>query len=339
MSHRVRSPIVRLFLGAVLIAPALLHLDAPSEAAQAVAVRQIRLPLLWCVTEGSPLAGDTKAGGTVNSPDFNSITQRASDLAWKLHANIVFFAKTATPKGPRPVLVIGDPDTSVGEKGDIDAGFLSLEPANAASSCKQAWKARHPSWQGIIAVSARKFVNAGLTQGVTPPVPKALRVKSRVPGTGKRGDDLCGKPRHLTPDDVIPQLWTVVVDPRFYGITYSGSPEHTLAHELGHLLMLGHGNGLDDNLDGAPPLLPRGSRRYDEYCDPLWLVPPENVKVAEDELASSQDCEHSSLMRDQGCTSTYILRPLQVETARAVAVQIPGHVVVGPEVAGAGVSP
>ena len=39
-------------------------------------------------------------------------------------------------------------------------------------------------------------------------------------------------------------------------------PSKVVAHELGHTLMLGHGNGLDDNADGLlPPTI--GIRRFD----------------------------------------------------------------------------
>lgn len=99
----------------------------------------------------------------------------------------------------------------------------------------------------------------------------------------------------------------------------SGSPVTVLAHELGHNLLLGHGNGLDDDGDGLLPGL-AGPRRYDEICDPDWLVPPRNTDVAED-VGSANPC---SLMQNFACSTT--LRPLQVETARGVAGFVPGSV-------------
>jgi hypothetical protein len=93
----------------------------------------------------------------------------------------------------------------------------------------------------------------------------------------------------------------------------------TLAHELGHNLFLGHGNGLDDNGDGRPIGF-NGPRRYDEYCDPGWLLAPGNTVLAED-VNSATPC---SLMQAKACSGE--LRPLQVETARGVALLLPGAV-------------
>jgi hypothetical protein len=150
-----------------------------------------------------------------------------------------------------------------------------------------------------------------------------------VSEAGDRADDLCGHPRALTVDDVTPQLWGVVVDPRSYD-EYSwiqGNPVYTLGHEFGHMLMLGHGNGLDDNGDGAPAgteylppfddLLGPSVRHFDENCDALG--------TEEDALTPFVDCEQSaSLMRETGCYSISTLQPLQVEMARAVAELVPG---------------
>ena len=55
----------------------------------------------------------------------------------------------------------------------------------------------------------------------------------------------------------------------------------TLAHELGHAMLLGHGNGLDDNHDGLlPPTT--GIRRFDGTAIRCWLLAPDNTLVAED---------------------------------------------------------
>jgi len=95
-------------------------------------------------------------------------------------------------------------------------------------------------------------------------------------------------------------------------------------HELGHNLFLGHGNGLDDNQDGRPAGRP-GPRRYDEYCDPAWLLPPGNQLVAEDLATDFVDCDRtgSVMVRYATCPN---LQPLQVETARRVARLMPGFV-------------
>jgi hypothetical protein len=99
----------------------------------------------------------------------------------------------------------------------------------------------------------------------------------------------------------------------------SPKPERLLAHELGHNLYLGHGNGLDDDGDGRPAFA-TGRRRYDQYCDPDWLLAPQNIDVAEDVGSAT----HCSLMQAAACSSD--VRPLQAETARGVARYMPGFI-------------
>jgi hypothetical protein len=106
-----------------------------------------------------------------------------------------------------------------------------------------------------------------------------------------------------------------------------------LAHELGHNLFLSHGNGLDDNGDGRPAGM-TGSRRYDQYCEPGWLLAPGNSVLAED-VGSATTC---SLMQTSSCSAN--IRPLQRETARGVARHLPGFVDGTPGlVIGSGIAP
>jgi hypothetical protein len=95
-------------------------------------------------------------------------------------------------------------------------------------------------------------------------------------------------------------------------------PVKVLAHEIGHTLMLAHGNGLDDNSDELlPPAA--GIRRFDEYCDFLGLTEDPNTFTS---------CEaSSSLLVGNSCKN---LRPLQREMARAVGKLVPGAVLPDP---------
>jgi hypothetical protein len=133
---------------------------------------------------------------------------------------------------------------------------------------------------------------------------------------GQRGEDLCDEPRNLDARDVYeldgdadhPDVgFATIAEPsQFF------SPDHhgrVLAHELGHVLALGHGNGLDDNHDGIEPGQP-GARRFDEYCDPLGT----------DEDPADQPC--TSLMEDGAPCEP--LTALQVEMATAAAAVMPG---------------
>ena len=104
-----------------------------------------------------------------------------------------------------------------------------------------------------------------------------------------------------------------------------------IAHELGHDLLLGHGNGLDDNGDGLIPsndgltLSNPGDRRYDHYCDSLGTNedPPtgqcEGLDADEDDPASVMNAATTPCMK---------LWPLQIEQARAAARLKPGAVTV-----------
>ena len=91
---------------------------------------------------------------------------------------------------------------------------------------------------------------------------------------------------------------------------------------IGHNLFLGHGNGLDDNHDGKPAGM-RGPLRYDEYCDPGWMLPPNFEELAEDKNTVFVSCaQNGSLMFPSASCPN--LQPLQVETARGMALLMPG---------------
>src|SRR5262249_49662903 len=95
----------------------------------------------------------------------------------------------------------------------------------------------------------------------------------------------------------------------------------TLAHELGHTLLLGHGNGLDDNHDGLQPPL-SGARRFDQYCDPLALN-PSTLDPREDDGTPFTNCVASSSVMEAHAPCNN-LQPLQVDQAREVAKLLPG---------------
>lgn len=270
-----------------------------------------------CVIEGSADAFGKPAGSLVstNKTILNNFF-RVSEI-WE-PASISFIPLVITnEKGIKGVPVIRDPFVGDREnKGDIDVQSGSAQPVFAAAACNDQWNTMDQNAEGIIVVIARDFIN-GIAQAVASSPKKSLWVAQASPLTGKRGDDMCGEPRQLVRNDVFNldpsngsgQGWLVLQEEGQYDNT-----DHlirSLAHELGHVLFLGHGNGLDDNLDGL--LTGPGSRRFDHYCDPLGLA--SNGKPNED----TNGC---SLMGQSAACTT--ITPLQVEMARSVAQLLPG---------------
>lgn len=287
----------------------------------------IQLPVRWCVVQGSPQAGNKQPGETVDGARLLSLLQNVNNVVYLPEASILLRHASA----PEGIPVIKDP--SVGEHlGDL-AISNNDEWHTGIALCAKAWADRYPEQKGTVLVNARtiipdSFLNVG---GVAPAIPFALRVQSPEPGSGQRGNDLCGHPRHLMVSDITWLDGVAVYDQAMFkapGSRYTGdtlAPIKVLAHEIGHTLTLGHGNGLDDNNDGLQPPT-AGARRFDEYCDRL--------EETEDNTTPPTTCEASlSLMRNSDCTN---LQPLQREMAREAAKLVPGAVVTDPSADPAG---
>jgi hypothetical protein len=295
-----------------------LHLAAPAPVASGDAKDPdrrwlIQVPIQLCAVEGSELAATRHPGELVPPRQFLDTLRSVNDTIWYPQAQVAF--STARED---LIPVIADPSPPIGgpangQLGDVRFGFGSDEARDMGKLCGQAWQATLPGRPGIPVVNARQFLDSPAL-GVSPKPDKALQVASPQAGAGLRGDDLCGSPVRLTAADLGTPFVTMVDQN-----ANRSTRVRTMAHELGHTLFLGHGNGLDDNGDGKPAGVP-GARRYDEYCDPGWLVQPADTVVAED-IGSPTPC---SLMQAAACSQD--LRPLQVETARGVALVVPGAV-------------
>jgi YVTN family beta-propeller protein len=304
---------------------------------------EITIPVRWCAVQGSPATA--MAGGQFFGPDGSSTTdqvlltllQQVNDQFWLPGAHIVFRAEPYPfmtghfPIIPDPIRPGQGSPPGAGKLGDIGVhqtifGDSSAEWDAAVLSCKAMWEQPAaaqgiPPVPGIIAINVREFVDdidgTELTiAGVTPMAPASLQNSQH----GLKADNLCKYPRHLTVDDVTPEESVAVVDPALYAnnsqtiFEGQGDPALTLAHELGHALLLGHGNGLDPDQDGALPPNP-GSRLFDSYCDPKGGPNSGDPNPPDNSCASLMDSENHS------CP---MITPLQREAARDVAVLVPG---------------
>ncbi len=306
-----------------------LHLLAPLSVEVGTVLRPekrwlYQVPVRLCAVEGSELAGVAKPGQTVLPGQLLKTLEDVNAKIWYPQAQIAF--STATDYAIPVIADPSPPSVDHARLGDLEVGGPSIEAAEARDLCRQAWQDRFPGRVGIPIVNARTFVFSGDTLGVSPGPAAGLYVHSRRSGSGLRGDDLCGSPVRLTPDDVSASMVVMVDQSRLTLVGVDGltTAVRELAHELGHNLFLGHGNGFDDDGNGRPAGI-RGPKRYDEYCDPAWLIPPQNLDNVEDQATPFVNCATSSSLMNRFASCTE-LRPLQVETARGVALVIPGTV-------------
>jgi len=278
----------------------------------------VTVQLRWCVVEGSSEAEGLTSGSliqTTRTARFEPMN--VSDIWGK--SGILFFALAHTDKSGKKVMpVIGDPVLSDDQEvGDIKVSS-PFEASLVAAACDASWQQLDPNAKGPVVVTVRKFTgDNGVALAAASSPKKSLWVKQASPLTGKRDDDLCGEPRNLTSEDVFNlspsngsgQGWVVLQQASQYA---EGVLTSSFAHELGHLLFLGHGNGYDDNGDGL--VIGNGARRFDAYCDPMGTS---NGKPVEDN--NSNGCSIMDL--SAGCNT---ITPLQIEMARAVAIRMPG---------------
>lgn len=187
------------------------------------------------------------------------------------------------------------------------AGRVSDEMNMEAGECTAAWAAKKTvSGKGIdygpVVVYVHDITDyLGVTtdiNGVTSDMPN--------PNT-----NLCVEPRQLTSKDVTPRF-SFVIEPSGFGgglEGHTGRSDVTLAHELGHQLLLFHGDGLDAQGNAAPPSGP-GPRLFDEKCDP-------------------GEREYGDSLMDAtqyGNNPSTKLTQYQIELAREAASVWPGHV-------------
>jgi hypothetical protein len=293
----------------------------------------IGIPLRPCFLEGTELSFDLqsrqffKPGQLAPPGVVLSLIDRLNDQTWLKYARIVF--RAAASAG---VPVIKDPRPPTKPPADIFDDVLGAveipaflptspigEPGMVKAACELAWQGIDSLQKGIVVVFVRRFLNAipAGTLGFAPPADSDIvQRKASVSGSTR----LCQHPRQLQTGDVTNVGWVLLLEPTAPLPTNNVEMTvNTLAHELGHALLLGHGNGFDDDANGALPPVP-GPRRFDEYCDTMGLADGTPLEDARTPFVSCEATE--SLMRVSGSCSG--LRPLQVEQARAAAKLVPG---------------
>ncbi len=304
-----------------IIAVVTVHVLMTLQAAAAEPVpdlhEHLSIPIRWCGVRGSPAVEvPAKVGESTTDGVLRARHGRATVFVWLREARISFRSAITTQLHDQPGFpVIDDPHPpkkdgsgGPGVEGDIlDPHFdrANAHELNAAiASCEAAWAQLENRFdtnvEGIIAINIRRFVKPDGT-------PSQLSGIGSSMHTVPHGTDKCALPSDLATYDPFGSNdgWVVVEDNRF---TFADDPhDSVLAHELGHVLFLGHGNGIDDPL-GNPP---RTNERYDAFCDHQ-----EDVHAAPATLMGPRRPVPNRLT------------PLQREHARAVARVTVGGVIV-----------
>lgn len=204
-----------------------------------------------CIVEGARSPVGSNATLAVDA------VARASEI-WQ-QAEIGF----VTPPQTRH---IPDPDSALGKTGDIRiqnrSGFGSLENEALVNSCVDAWADYAPDRQpGFTVVFIREFITDNelplADAGISPDLSKAF-TENRL--------GMCNAPYSVRTFDVYGR-WSVIETVKDNLPKSAELVAATLAHELGHNLMLGHGDGIDQDGDGL----------WDEYCSSETAQSPPDI--------------------------------------------------------------
>jgi hypothetical protein len=206
----------------------------------------ISVPVRWCAMRGSPAA---ESGADV---DLTGRLRRASSI-WARRAGVAFRSPITPSARDLTFPLINDPNPpsegGVGDLGDIldPDDFDQWEARTAIKRCRQQWHQRSID-------SGRVFVG-----------PVAVNVSHLMTPSGHISEGLGWAERSMTKphdycnhDGKFRHAWRghlVIVDRKWTSFSYD---DELLAHELGHVLTLAHGDGLDNG----------GPTAWDRWCDP-----------------------------------------------------------------------
>ena len=221
-------------------------------------------PLRWCAIEGSRAVANPPGVGEQSTNDVLwRRHERATDVHWVPGAGISFrsaFTREVADRGQFPRIRDPRPPAAGGPGALGDVEYPSgNEWRDAIAACRTAWSALDTQFgthfPGQIVVNARKLVESDGSDSF----PGFSCYGCIVYGT-RTFEQVCDALRPANPPQMSideASAFTMVWDNEF-----TGSPpapgDTLLAHEIGHVLFLAHGNGEDDDRDGL----------FDEGCDP-----------------------------------------------------------------------
>lgn len=260
----------------------------------------IQIPVRMCAMRGTVLSSQEQANGTIQGSALMDLLSRVNNDIWHPQAQIAFSSAV-----DRDFPLIDDPQSIVNCSGpaSVSVGQSQGGEAEAASRlCQEAWDTKYPGRVGQSVVFVRSTCPNG--PGVARGAPNNLKIGA------PRGDDLCRVPRRISHEDFADAdrfMFSVLLEPGPVGGTAAVAA--AFAHELGHNLFLGHGDGVDNDSDSAPVGLD-GARFVDTYCD-----------QDEGQGAPNGACgEGTSLMSTPNNSCGFLSR-YQIELARTSAIK------------------
>jgi hypothetical protein len=212
----------------------------------------IQFPIRWCVLEGSRAARTDPDGAVLERVRRgSSILAREMGITLRSALNQTLAAARAFP-------VIKDPRTNVGRPGDV------LSPVVSTAEYTLVMQRCLNAWQRLQRAAAPGSDFGGVAYG-----PPAVIIRDFVTSTGSVDRGIWGYAFSASTNADYCNANTIPVRRASGGSmmivdSSDGTPSLELdrrlvAHETGHMLRLGHGNGRDD--PGTTPA------RIDKFCD------------------------------------------------------------------------